>query len=169
MPMANPRWTLRPAEEQDLDALARLAGALVRMHHDFDPQRFFLPEQVEKGYRGWFARELRDDDAILLTATLDCALAGYVYGRLEERDWNLLLERHAALHDLWVEEPARRSGIAEGLVEAFAEAARRRGAPRIVLTTAASNTRAQAVFERLGFRRTMVEMTRELSGPNSGR
>jgi ribosomal protein S18 acetylase RimI-like enzyme len=150
---------------QDLDGLARLAGALVRMHHEFDPQRFFLPEQVEEGYRGWFERELRDDRAILLAATLDDGLVGYVYGRIEERDWNLLLERHAALHDLWVEEPARRRGIAEGLVEAFAEEAQRRGAPRVVLTTAASNARAQEVFERLGFRRTMVEMTRELSGP----
>jgi RimJ/RimL family protein N-acetyltransferase len=34
--------------------------------------------------------------------------------------------------------------------------------PRVVLWTADRNTDALRVFERLGFRRTMVEMTREL-------
>jgi ribosomal protein S18 acetylase RimI-like enzyme len=37
-----------------------------------------------------------------------------------------------------------------------------RGAPRVVLGTAEQNEPAQRLFERLGFRRTMVEMTREL-------
>lgn len=166
-----PRWTVRAATEPDLDALARLAGALVRMHHDFDPPRFFLPAEVEKGYRWWFGKELANGAAILLAAVLDGEVVGYLYGRIEERDWNLLLDRHAALHDLWVEERARRLGIAEALVEAFAGEVERRGAPRIVLSTAAANLRAQAFFEQLGFRRTMVEMTRELgelSAPRSG-
>lgn len=157
------RWTVRPAEERDLDALARFAGALVRLHHAFDPARFFLPENVEKGYRWWFGKELASEAAILLAADRDGEVVGYVYGRVEDRDWNMLLERHAALHDIFVDERARKLGIAEGLVEAFAAEAKRRAAPRIVLSTAAANTGAQALFSRLGFRRTMVEMTRELA------
>jgi ribosomal protein S18 acetylase RimI-like enzyme len=39
---------------------------------------------------------------------------------------------------------------------------RERGAPRVVLSTAAQNETAQRLFEKLGFRRTMIEMTREL-------
>jgi RimJ/RimL family protein N-acetyltransferase len=35
------------------------------------------------------------------------------------------------------------------------------GAPRVVLLTAWQNDGAQALFEKAGFRRTMVEMTRE--------
>jgi RimJ/RimL family protein N-acetyltransferase len=38
----------------------------------------------------------------------------------------------------------------------------RRGAPRVVLWTADRNSAAQRLFERLGFRRTMIEMTKEL-------
>ena len=41
-------------------------------------------------------------------------------------------------------------------------ALRERGAPRVLLFTAEKNHSAQAVFERAGFRRTMIEMTREL-------
>lgn len=39
-----------------------------------------------------------------------------------------------------------------------------RGAPRVVLLSAARNESAQRLFERLGFRHTMVEMTREAGG-----
>ena len=37
------------------------------------------------------------------------------------------------------------------------------GAPRVMLWSAEANPDAQRLFERLGFRRTMVEMTREPS------
>src|SRR6478752_7188762 len=33
---------VRPARSDDLPAVARLAAALVRMHHHLDPQRFML-------------------------------------------------------------------------------------------------------------------------------
>jgi RimJ/RimL family protein N-acetyltransferase len=39
-----------------------------------------------------------------------------------------------------------------------------RGAPRVVLMTAERNETAQRLFARAGFRRTMIEMTRELDG-----
>ena len=39
---------------------------------------------------------------------------------------------------------------------------RSRGMPRVILWTADGNTGAQRLFEQRGFRRTMVEMTREL-------
>jgi ribosomal protein S18 acetylase RimI-like enzyme len=48
------------------------------------------------------------------------------------------------------------------LAEAVIARLRALGAPRVVLHTAVQNAAAQRLFERLGFRRTMVEMTREL-------
>ena len=47
-------------------------------------------------------------------------------------------------------------------MEAAIDWLRRRGAPRVVLWTAEQNDAAQRLFDRLGFRRTMIEMTREL-------
>jgi ribosomal protein S18 acetylase RimI-like enzyme len=47
-------------------------------------------------------------------------------------------------------------------MEAAIEWLRDRGAPRVVLGTAQRNEAAQRLFERLGFRRTMIEMTREI-------
>jgi len=39
--------------------------------------------------------------------------------------------------------------------------------PRVVLSTAAQKEAAQRHFARMGFRRTMIEMTRELEDPAS--
>jgi ribosomal protein S18 acetylase RimI-like enzyme len=57
---------------------------------------------------------------------------------------------------------ARREGVATTLMNAAFEWLESRGMPRVVLGTAASNEPAQRLFDRLGFRRTMIEMTREL-------
>jgi ribosomal protein S18 acetylase RimI-like enzyme len=153
---------IRPASSDDLDAIAPLAARLVREHHHYDPQRFFLPERVEEGYRWWLGRELANPQATLLVAEEDGVVVGYTYGRLEERDWNALLDECGALHDVYVDEKARRRGIARALVMAMCDALKKRGAPRIVLHTASPNAAAQALFSSLGFRSTMIELTREL-------
>lgn len=161
---------VRDATEADLPAMAAMAADLVRFHHAIDPARFFLARGVEQGYREWFARELPRRETILLVAAAPepgAELVGYAYGRLEGRDWNLLLDRHAALHDVLVKEAARGSGVGERLVRAFSARARALGAPRIVLSTASSNARAQSLFARCGFRPTMVEMTCELSADDA--
>jgi ribosomal protein S18 acetylase RimI-like enzyme len=158
---------VRAATKGDLGTLGALAADLVRFHHGLDPQRFFLAAKVEEGYRGWFGRELGNEDAILLVAELGSEIVGYVYGRVEERDWNMLLDRHAALHDVLVTEPARGKHAGEALVTAFLVEAERRGAPRAVLHTATSNERAQKLFAKMGFRSTMIEMTCELAKPGA--
>jgi ribosomal protein S18 acetylase RimI-like enzyme len=48
------------------------------------------------------------------------------------------------------------------LLEATVAALREKGAPRVVLSTAQQNEAAQHLFEHAGFRRTMIEMTREI-------
>jgi predicted GNAT family acetyltransferase len=102
---------------------------------------------------------------VLLVAERAGALVGYAYGRLEERDWNQLLDACGALHDLWVEDGERGRGTGAALVLAMCAALASKGAPRVVLHAAAGNAPAQALFARLGFRPTMVEMTRELGAP----
>jgi ribosomal protein S18 acetylase RimI-like enzyme len=67
------------------------------------------------------------------------------------------------LHDLVVELTRRRKGVGQQLLAAMIDALAARGAPRLVLSTAAQNAAAQRLFASAGFRQTMIEMTRELS------
>ena len=66
------------------------------------------------------------------------------------------------LQDIVIDPAHRGQGIGRLLLDAVLAALDARGAPRVVLSTAEQNVPAQRLFARAGFRRTMVEMTREL-------
>ncbi|MEI8258330.1 MAG: GNAT family N-acetyltransferase [Deltaproteobacteria bacterium] len=157
--------TVRPAAEGDLEALGRLAAQLVRLHHEWDAARFLVVEPIEEGYRWWLGRELSNKNAVILVAVDSAAngapVVGYAYGRLEERDWNALLDAHGALHDIFVDATQRGRGAARQLLEAMIARLGELGAPRVVLHTASQNEAAQRLFRAAGFRPTMIEMTRE--------
>jgi ribosomal protein S18 acetylase RimI-like enzyme len=153
---------VRPAEVEDLPEVAKLAAALVRQHYEFDPLRFMLIPNAEVGYARFLRGQLDDGESLVLVAERDDAIVGYAYARLEPRDWNNLLDACGALHDLYVAEPARRSGVARALALEVCARLKEKGAPRVVLHTASPNAGAHAFFKSLGFRQTMLEMTREL-------
>jgi ribosomal protein S18 acetylase RimI-like enzyme len=161
--MPNATFTIRPMTKGDLPAVGKLAGALVRMHHAADPRRFLLVDGVEQGYARYFGSQLGNEDVVLLAAVNDAngAVVGYAYGALEDRDWNMLLDAHGALHDVFVAEEARRASVGERLVRDTCAHLEKKGAPRVLLSTMVSNTAAQRLFEKCGFRSTMIEMTKE--------
>lgn len=118
---------------------------------------------VEGGYARYLAGELKSARVLLLVAerSADAFLGGYAYARLEERDYEELLDAHGKLHDVFVDAGARGQGIGEALVREVVERLNAMGAPRVLLMTAVQNASAQRLFERLGFRTTMLEMTCE--------
>jgi ribosomal protein S18 acetylase RimI-like enzyme len=151
---------IRRARKDDLPAVAALTGELVRLHHATDPKRFLLVDNVDQGYAWWFGKQLANDQAVILVATEEGRIAGYAYGSLEDRDWNMLLDEHGAIHDIFVAKDARRLGTGKALMNAIVAALETLGAARIVLSTMPSNDAAQRLFASCGFRPTMLEMTR---------
>lgn len=154
-------FSIRPAEERDLATIGQLGATLVRIHHSFDPDRFMSPNDgLESGY-AWFLRsELTKANVLIHVAERDGKVVGYVYAGIEPQSWKELREQAGFIHDLVVSEGARGQGIATRLVEFAADWLKDRGAPRLMLWTAEMNPAAQRLFARLGFRRTMIEMTR---------
>jgi ribosomal protein S18 acetylase RimI-like enzyme len=154
---------IRRARRADIPALGPLGALLLRTHYEFDQQRFMAPgPNPESGY-GWFlGTQMRDEDAAVFVAERDRRIVGYVYAGLEPQSWKELREAAGFIHDVVVDEEGRGGGVGTALIEAAMEWLRSRGAPRVVLWTAERNESAQRLFARLGFRRTMIEMTREL-------
>jgi ribosomal protein S18 acetylase RimI-like enzyme len=154
---------IRRATKADLPALGRLGALLLRTHYQFDSQRFMAPgSNPDEGYAWFLGTQLRDKDVVVLVAEKQAAVVGYVYAGLEPQSWKELREACGFIHDVVVDERGRRGGVATALIEAAAAWLREQGAPRVILWTAQPNEAAQRLFERVGFRRTMVEMTREL-------
>lgn len=156
-------FIVRPATAADAAALGDLGALLVRAHHHYDPQRFMTPgARIEEGYGRFLISQLDREDGVVLVAERAGAIVGYVYATLEGRSWRELRDACGYIEDIVVHDAARRSGVATGLMTAAMDWLRAHGAPRVLLMTAKPNDAAQQLFGRLGFRPTMVEMTREL-------
>lgn len=153
--------TVRDAREEDLPTVGRLASELVRLHHEYDPQRFMTHGKVQSGYQRWLGSELSNPEAVVLVAELEGAVVGYCYGCLEGRSWADLREACGMLHDIYVDDRARGHGAATSLAREMLRRLAEKGSPRVVLSTAYRNEAAQALFRKLGFRPTMIEWTRE--------
>jgi ribosomal protein S18 acetylase RimI-like enzyme len=131
------------------------------MHHALDPRRFLQLDDPEASYARFLAGELKSERVVLLVAVRDAEVVGYAYARLEGRNYNELLDACGKLHDVYVDESGRGSGLGEALVREAVRRLTARGAPRVVLLTAVQNEAAQRLFAKLGFATTMLEMTRE--------
>jgi len=157
--------TIRPATPADMPAIGRLGALLVREHHDFDPQRFIAAMPgVEKGYGSYLGSQLSEPNVVILVAEREGKVIGYSYSGIEGTDYMALRGPAGAMYDIVVDPEYRQQGVGRMLVDATLDALKSHGVPRVVLSTAEKNTSAQRLFDRAGFRRTMIEMTRELDG-----
>jgi ribosomal protein S18 acetylase RimI-like enzyme len=157
--------TVRPARPEDEAPMGRLGAMLVEEHHDFDPQRFIAPlPQLRERYGQFLVSQIARSEMIVLVAERSGALVGYAFGGMEGSDYMALRGPAGVLHDLVVDPEHRRQGVGSALLEAALRALKDLGAPRVLLFTAEKNHGAQAMFASAGFRRTMIEMTRELGG-----
>ena len=155
---------IRKATSADIAVIGRLGALLVRTHHDFDPQRFMAAtSRTEQAYGSFLGTQLGEPNIVILVAERDGEAIGYTYAGVEGPDYMSLRGPAGALYDIVVDPAHRGQGVGRMLLDATIEALKARGAPRVVLSTAERNTIAQRLFEHAGFRRTMVEMTRELN------
>ena len=156
--------SIRPAKPADIDAIGRLGAILVRLHHDLDPARFIAAgPATEKGYSSFLRTELAKTEVVMLVAERAGEVLGYSYAGLEGIDYMALRGPAGVIYDIVVDPAYRRQGVGRLLLDATLTALGVRGASRVVLSTAERNEAAQQLFASRGFRRTMIEMTRELA------
>jgi len=154
---------IRPATRADMAAVGKLGAMLVREHYDFDPKRFMAAtSHTAEGYGEFLGTQLKKKDVCVLVAERDGEVVGYTYAGIEPRDWMSLRDTAGAIYDIIVNPEHRHAGVGRELLAATLAFLESRGAPRVVLSTAERNEPAQRLFERAGFRRTMIEMTKEL-------
>jgi len=157
---------IREAANSDLPSLGRLGALLVQEHHDFDPRRFLAAKnRTPQDYASFLGARLNDRNAVVLVAETKGETIGYAYGEIEGYDYMSLRGPAGVLNDLIVDPAHRGRGLGRLLLDEIISRLKSRGVPRIVLSTAAKNKAAQRLFERSGFRPTMIEMTRELDEP----
>ena len=151
----------RRATLEDAEIVAEYAGKLAAQHREYDPKRFTLLAGREQ-MAAYYGSQMSTNDAVVLVAELDGKIAGFAYIQFEARNYAALLESAAWLHDIYVDEAARGHNIGKMLIEASAKTAKDLGADKLMLLASTENRFANDLFNRAGFRETMVEMMMSL-------
>ena len=155
--------SVRRATRDDLPHIGRLGALLVATHHEFDSRRFLAPTgRTKDAYASYLGTQLDAPGAAVFVAEDDGQVIGYAYVAVESYDYMALRGPAGVLHDLIVDPEHRRGGVGRELLGAALEFVLMRGLNQIVLGTAQRNETAQRFFASVGFRPTMIEMTRDL-------
>ena len=152
---------IRRARAGDERRVAEFAIRLFDQHVEYDPERFSTFANVD-GAAKFYRSRFETPDSAVFVAEVENEIIGFAYVERDPLNYAELLENGAWLHDIYVDEHARSEGVGKELIKAAAEAAKQMGAEKLLLTVAAKNSAAQKVFEKAGFRRTMMEMTLNL-------
>ena len=134
--------TVRQAVLSDLEALVPLLDALRQFYgraSDVRAARAFLLARFDHGR------------SILFIAFEGSTPIGFT--QIYPGFSSISLARIFILNDLYVEEDARRKGVASKLMSAAVGFARSLGAVRISLSTATTNEIAQALYQSAGWKR----------------
>ena len=137
-----PSIAVRQAVFADLAALVPLFDAYRQFYGqgmDLAGARRFLKERFELTQSVVFIAEERDN------------AVGFT--QLYPSFSSVSMARTFILNDLFVAPDRRRKGVGEMLLQAAAEFARDAGAVRLTLSTAVTNTSAQALYESAGWQR----------------
>lgn len=113
---------------------------------------FYQKESNLEACRRFLAERLENDQSIVFAAqSSEGNLVGFT--QLYRSYCSVELKPLVYLYDLFVEPSTRRGGAAHALMEAARQYAVEQGADRLQLETARDNVSAQALYEKLGYRR----------------
>ena len=153
----SPAFAIRHATPDDLDALAPLFDAYRRFYEqpgDVALASAYLHARMERG------------ESVILVAEAEGQLLGFC--QMYPTWCSVAAARIFVLYDLFVDADARRAGVARALMGAAQAFGREAGAVRLDLSTAHANTRAQALYEALGWQRDDTYRTYSLELADAG-
>lgn len=134
----------------EIDATGPELGAAAVL---FDRYRSFYGRPSNQSLAEHYLRErLAAGDSTVLLARHLGQWVGFC--QLYRGFSSISCESTVILNDLYVDDGHRSAGVGRALIDRASACARRVRAARVVLETAETNVRAQALYESLGFERT---------------
>lgn len=154
---------IRPAEESDTDAVARMWQQLVAYHRELDSD---LPNAAVNGaerYAHGLTQRLNDSNTCTYIAEVDGQVVGYVLGVVVDFVPEMFEQEPSGfLADIFVEEPYRSQGVGRALVTALTDWFRAHKLRYFEVHVAARNPEAFKFWKDLGAREVIVRMRTDL-------
>ncbi|EMH4163940.1 GNAT family N-acetyltransferase [Pluralibacter gergoviae] len=112
-------------------------------------RRFYQVEEKPEQSRDFLLKRLQLKESVIFFAESEGKVVGFT--QLYPLFCSLEMKRIWLLYDLFVDESARKHGVAQQLIERAEQLANESDSAFIMLATATDNTKAQALYERNGF------------------
>ena len=112
-------------------------------------RRFYQVEEKPEQSRDFLLKRLQLKESIIFFAESEGKVVGFT--QLYPLFCSLEMKRIWLLYDLFVDESARKHGVAQQLIERAEQLANESDSAFIMLAHATDNVKAQAVYERNGF------------------
>lgn len=156
---------IREATPADRPTLVGFMSALQEAERALEPNRAPGPDIADShlaSLERWVAKK---PGGGVLVAELDGALAGFLVAAVIVDTGTYLppeTRTFGWISDLWVEPQARGNGIGRALIAAAEARLRAAGIGRVELAAVVGNADALALYERLGYRRYEVSLSKTL-------
>jgi len=152
--------TIRDFTPSDRDGVIDLIIALQRFEMQFAPDHAAPDGEFGEWYLEQTLESVRENDGAFLVATHGGTLCGMIAGY--DSDDPESRSRYFYIAELSVSEKMRGQGVGSQLIAAIENSARARGHHTTVIGVLVKNTRAHALYDRLGFRDHAVRMRKKL-------
>jgi ribosomal protein S18 acetylase RimI-like enzyme len=152
--------SIRDFAPADRDGVIDLIIALQRFEMQYAPDHATPDRAFGEWYCDQMLESVREHDGTVLVATQGGALCGMIAGY--DVDDPESRSRYFYIAELSVSETMRGQGVGSQLIAAVEDFARARGHTTTVIGVLVKNTRAHALYDRLGFRDYAVRMRKKL-------
>ena len=152
---------IRKATTSDLDTLYQFEQGIITAERPFDstlahdPIHYYDLEEL-----------IRAEHIELVVAELDGKIIGSGYGRIEKSKSYLKHKYHAYLGFMFVVPEHRGEGVNQKIMAALKTWAKGKGVNELRLEVYTNNASAIHAYEKIGFKKHMIEMRMNLNGEN---
>jgi ribosomal protein S18 acetylase RimI-like enzyme len=159
---------VRIAKLNDAEVIARQTWSVQQLHNEAMPP-IFKPPSADLFPPRKLAALIDDPNCIVAVAEKDGKIVGHIYGAVVNRAENEFNQAHAYIyiHQIGVDEDARRKGAGTALISFMRDRARMLGLSAMQVDHWAFNARARDFFEACGFSPMKIVMRQVLEDGRS--
>ena len=153
---------IREASIYDFDSLHELYSHVDQNHNDAHPEQFKPSSEIKRPDE-YFEKLLSDDNVVLLVASLEKEVVGFVHAELHEMNHPVLYNyKYGHISDVVVNPRFKRNGVGKLLFQSVEKWLKEKGAREISLTVFSFNTEAIFFYQNSGFTNRHCKMVKSL-------
>jgi ribosomal protein S18 acetylase RimI-like enzyme len=154
--MRNSLVVIRNGRLQDRQKVVHVWHEFMEYHKRISAMDNELVVEAGEMWMKYYDRHVRSPVMKALVAEQDGEIVGFLLGEIQKRPPIFKASHPAYLDSIGVVESRRNQGIGGMMIDQFAKWAREKGAPFIMLNVVVENASAQRLYEKLGFKTTIL-------------